>query len=374
MQFRTETEILLEMVELAVRKGLLGDDDELVARVRDGSSTDNQYIVDFSTHSRVLSQLEEFASVILQDIDVSRATGEALDTLGRLVGVARYSAETPMVDVELEITLGAAEDVNIPAGTQVLYSAQEGMMDTYVTSEDCSIIEGTTSTTVRAMCTEKGYHRRIEAESVYGLDGFDVSASNSEAGTNGRNIEEDEDYRLRVMSWVPTTLAGTRACITDYLSHYDGLDSYKLIPRYDGVGTLKVVCDTLSTELSKIVEGLDTYCMIETDYPVVCVQPEEQTLSTISLTCTQGDLGTLTEDELTQHIQTQVATYIEGGSSRYGTSFEGLSIGEDFYPSRMIQYLQSQIPEVLNFSMDMSVVSVDDLYKLKCGVVSVTYD
>lgn len=374
MQFRTETEILLEMVELAMSKGLISDDDDLVARIRDGSNTSNQYVLDLATHAHILSQLEEELSVIVQDMDVLLATGEALDRLGRLVGVARYSAQAPIVDLQLELVLGASSDLNIPAGTRVLYTSQEGMTDEYVTSEACTINEGTTSTSVRAECTEKGYHRRLEAESVYALEGVDVSVSNAEAGTNGRNIEEDDEYRLRVMDWASSTIVGTRARITDYLSHYDGLDSYKLIPRYDGVGTLKIVCDTLQSELANIASGVDENCMLATDYPTVCVLPESETLAQLELECVLGELGNLTQEELTQNIISQVWTYIRGGTMRNGTSYSGMGIGEDFYPSQLLQFLQGQFNEVLNFSTDLSVVSVPDTSLFDASTVVVSYD
>ena len=376
MQFRNETNILYEMVEHAMQEGLLGTDADVLERVQAGELLDNQYILDLAVHARVLSQVEDIANTVYQDINVLTASGEALDNLGRLVGVSRYAAQAPIVDVTLTLELGATEDVNVPAGTPLVISAgqADNLYGEYVTSESVTLHEGTTSTSVRCECIDLGYHQQLPVNAVTGLEGFDFSVT-STLGTSGRNIEEDEDYRLRIMQWSAKYLVGTRACLEDYLSHYSGLDSWCLVPRYDGVGTLKIVCDTLESELQNIADGVTENCMLVTDYPCVCVLPVDETLASLELEChkTVGMVSNMTDDELTQLITAQVFAFVDGGFNRSGFAQEALAIGADFNPSQLISYLLANVPEIDNIILNENdVISVADTHRFKIEEVEVT--
>ena len=111
MQFKNETELLLDMVTFAQSKGLISTDDDLIQKVQDGSEHANQYILDLACHAHVLAQIEEEANLVYRDINVSTASGEALDNLGRLVGVTRFNAQAPVVDVTLSLEISPAEDI-----------------------------------------------------------------------------------------------------------------------------------------------------------------------------------------------------------------------------------------------------------------------
>jgi hypothetical protein len=194
------------------------------------------------------------------------------------------------------------------------------------------------------------------------LEGYGFTVTNPAGGTGGRNIEEDGEYRERVRSWSSALNIGTRACIDNYLGMYDGLDSYRLVPRYDGVGTLKIVCDTLPTLLEQISSDVYENCMLVTDYPPLCVLPESTTLSTLELTVSKGDGVTgYTDDELKQLVVAQVETFVNGGVKRDSTRVRGLGIGDDFIPSQLVQYLLGEFPELVNIVPDsMEVITVPD--------------
>ena len=185
---------------------------------------------------------------------------------------------------------------------------------------------------------------------------------NPNGGTGGRNIEEDSEYRERIRSWSSGLNIGTRQCIDNYLGMYDGLDSYRLVPLYDGVGTLKIVCDTLPTLLDSISSDVYENCMLVTDYPPLCVLPESTTLSTLELTVSKGDGVTgYTDDELKQLVVAQVETFVNGGVKRDSTRMSGLGIGDDFIPSQLVQYLLGEFPELVNIVPDsMEVITVPD--------------
>lgn len=364
------------MVEHAMEQGLLGTDTDLLERVRNGELLDNQYILDFATHARVSSQLEDKCSTVYQDMNLLTASGEALDNLGRLVGVSRFTAQAPIVEVTLSLELGAGSDVIVPSGTPLIIHAgqDEDLYGDYVTSEECIIHEGTTSSVVRCECIDPGYHVQLPENSVIGLEGFNFSISNT-AGTSGRNIEEDDDYRLRIMQWSSKSLVGTEALLTDWLGHYSGLDGWCLVPRYDGVGSLRIVCDTLESELESIAEGVMRDCMLVTDKQVSCVLPDNYSLQSLSLEChrSPGMVSSLSDDELKQLVEAQVRTFVEGGFTRSGVMQSGMSIGSDFVPSQLLSYLVLNVPEVDNFvSSEVDVISVPSTHRFMIESVEVT--
>lgn len=373
MQNKDEITVLLEMIEKGESNGLLVASEETIAQVKNGEVTSNQYVRDLATHAYSLSQLWKLCNEIYENIKVSTASGEALDNFGRLLNVIRVPSSPAYVDFTVSVSAASLTDIVIPAGTRLLIEDVVPVGD-YFTMESITLPAGVTSVTGRAESIDHSYGFIIPAGGVTGLEGFpELSVTNDADGTHGRDIEEDDVYRERIKSWASKRVRGSRALYEDYLLHYDGLDSFKLIPRYDGVGTMKIVCDTLESELDSIAAGVDANCKLETDYPTVCVLPESQTVSTLALSCVKGELGNLTESELTQIIVAQVQTFVEGGSTRSGSKYQGMSIGDDFYPSQLVQYLQTQVPEILNFSTSMAPVSVADLNKFHISEVTVSY-
>ena len=199
LQFRTENEILKEMLIYAKEKGLqlTGEDiEEIVA----GNQTANQYVIDFATHSFICAQMEQHLERIYNNIDINKATGEALDNYGRLLNVARGMAQPSRVDVRFEIPSAGEEDIVIPAGTKlILVDLWELRGIVYRTTEEIRINAGVTSAEGVAENDNYGYTQKLPADAVIGVEGFPlITASNENPSTSGNNIEEDDDYRERV--------------------------------------------------------------------------------------------------------------------------------------------------------------------------------
>ena len=351
------------MIEKGESNGLLVASEETIAQVKNGEATSNQYVRDLATHAYPLSQLWKICNEIYENINVSTATGEALDTLGQFLDVVRVPSSPAYVDFTVSVSAASLTDIVIPAGTRLLIEEVVPVGD-YFTMESITLPAGVTSVTGRAESIDHSYGFIIPAGGVTGLEGFpELSVTNTGDGTHGRNIEEDDDYRQRVMNWVPIHELGTRACLTDFLDHYEGLDSYRLIPMYDGVGTLMIVCDTLEGLLDTIRDDVYRECMVVTDFPPVCVLPEETTLAslTLSITLGSGGSGNLTEEEFVQLVSQQVRVFVEGGVRRNGGNVTGLGIGDDFVPSQLIKYLFSVFPELENVvPSSLEIVTVVD--------------
>lgn len=374
---RTEKEILLDMLSTAEQNKLITNNSETMQKIREGLITENQYVLDLSTHAHALQQLEQKIYDIYSQNDLNTATGENLDRLGRLVNVARYPAQAPRVVFDLDMLFPISEAVTIPAGTEVLFTEgcrDEGM---YFTTEDVYLPVNTTLATVTAVCSELGYRKPVIAETINGLAGYpQYRVTNKSDGTSGRNIEEDDSYRERIREWASKQERGTRACIEDYLNQYTGIDSYNLVPRYEGVGTLKIVCDTLESLLPSISEDVYENCMSLLDAPPLCVLPSSHVLQNLTLYVHPRKTATAqSRDELKQRIRGQCDTFVYGGRDMNARDRQGLSIGEDFAPSELISYLQGQFPELQNIRCNQqSIINVDDNSILELDEVEIVIE
>lgn len=376
MEHRSEIDYLVTMVSHAMKNGLLPQNESFINDLLNGNNTQNQYILDWSTHALPLGELDEQNTNNYLNINLNTASSQALDNFGDLMNVHRVSAQPALVELSVSLPVPSDSNITVPIGTQVLIeSIFDSSLFEFVTRDEFILPTGSTSGVVIAENLISGFVGVLPNGSVTGLSGFPTLAvSNPEDSSTGQDIEEDDAYRERIRRWLLINTKGTRDCLVAYLDSYEGLDDYNLVPRYDGVGTLKIICDTIPSELENIARGVDENCMLETDYPTVCVLHETNTISQVELTVTKGELGTLTQGELSQIITTQVMTFIAGGNKRDGSSYRGMRIGEDFHPSQLVQFLMSQLPEVLNIAIDMSSVSVDVDEKLVVEEVTVDYE
>ena len=378
MVSRSEEEIHIEMLGDADDVGLI-QSTNLIPKVRDGLRTENQYVLILGTDSKQFAILERDNDTNRENGFIGTARGEALDNMGTLLNVHRVEALSSEVELSISLSVAGESAVTIPAGTRViLQNIYAGMGYEYVTKEAVTIPAGSTSASIVAENLNPGYVTPIPNGAVTGLEGFDtLTVSNEDYSTHGVDIEEDDVYRDRVLGWSSKNTRGTRACIVDYLDHYEGVDRYKLIPCFDGVGTLKVIVDGQSSVLSSLPSNLYDNAMLFTDDLPVCVAPEEQSLSDFTAVVTiNWDALKITTAELSSALLAQISTYVSGGDMRDGSSFAGISMGDDFNPSLLWKFLLEQFPEVSNiYSSTMyEVVSVDDDKKLVLGEVTIAYD
>lgn len=375
MQFKNEKDRLLDMVDYAGELGLITVTDELKKQLVAGERTENQYILDLATHNYALEPFTDALVSISESIDINLASGEALDCLGRLFNVTRFPAQPGMVDVVFSVELHEPEDIHIPAGTRVYCDGLDGSYGVYVTSEDAVLPSGVMSGSVRCENSEYGVCAPLPEGSVTRIEGYGFTVTNPNGGTGGRNIEEDSEYRERIREWSSGLNIGTRQCIDNYLGMYTGLDSYALVPLYDGIGTLKIVCDTLESNLEQISKDVHDNCMLIADVPPYCVLPDTHNLQSIDLYVKLGNLTKYTQDEMTQLLVKQVQTFIEGGITREGISRQGYVIGKDFYPSELITYLMEEFPEIVNIRLsDYSIVTVADTEQVGVETVTVVFE
>ena len=89
MNFKTEQEIHLAMIQKAQERNLISEADDLVERVANEEQTENQYVLDLATHAYILHDFTMLLEEMYTGVDIGTAMGEQLDRLGHLVNVPR---------------------------------------------------------------------------------------------------------------------------------------------------------------------------------------------------------------------------------------------------------------------------------------------
>lgn len=167
-------------------------------------------ITDFNEGSQIRNLLETFSTDIyhlefqenslLRQAFLTTATGYYLDLFGEEYGIKRNNALQAQGVVTFSISSAVNYPINIPANTRITNTETGLFYDTWTSVE---IPVGATSVTcpVRSMITGSKTNIPANSEFVFYNENLlnEVSISNSEAFTEGRDAESDEDYRERLL-------------------------------------------------------------------------------------------------------------------------------------------------------------------------------
>lgn len=368
MIFKTENEIYREMIEHAVDNGLIHVEEEELERILSGEKTENQYLLDLATHAYIDGQLESQTEDIYESIDLNTAQGAQLDNIGRWFGMSRAQAQSAEVMVELDMEVNEEDTIVIPAGTPLVIDPTViPVEDEYLTTEDLEITQGMTVGSVLCENSRMGFTRPLGEGCVSGFEDFPlVLATNPEPGTTGRDIESDDSFRQRIMEWPTSNLRGSKTILDDYLMKREGVDGYKLVPRWNGPGTLKIIIDCLPELVDTIQQEVHEVCMDYKDDLPVMELPGSKILELLSFQIRLSDLPLgMTREELKQLITNHVYCWINGGKTRNNVVLSGLSIGADFVPSQLLAGMMNTFPEILNIQCNIGdIVRVPDNQKL----------
>ena len=356
------------MIEHAVDNGLIHVEEEELERILSGEKTENQYLLDLATHAYIDGQLESQTEDIYESIDLNTAQGAQLDNIGRWFGMSRAQAQSAEVMVELDMEVNEEDTIVIPAGTPLVIDPTViPVEDEYLTTEDLEITQGMTVGSVLCENSRMGFTRPLGEGCVSGFEDFPlVLATNPEPGTTGRDIESDDSFRQRIMEWPTSNLRGSKTILDDYLMKREGVDGYKLVPRWNGPGTLKIIIDCLPELVDTIQQEVHEVCMDYKDDLPVMELPGSKILELLSFQIRLSDLPLgMTREELKQLITNHVYCWINGGKTRNNVVLSGLSIGADFVPSQLLAGMMNTFPEILNIQCNIGdIVRVPDNQKL----------
>lgn len=380
---RTYNEIFPEMIQDAQNLNLISEDEQFLEHIDNLEDIENNYVMDLSTHALQTDGLYKEATKIYNSNDINKAVGIDLDNLGELFNVKRPAAQKSVAGLTFSLNKSISEEVIIPEGTVV----QTDLGEKYVTVEDVNIPANDLNVTVNAKSVLYGYASRVGKNTLVNLstviDSHEakLTVTNLSASSGGKNQATDEEYRELLRNWTKILTRGTKLAYDYYLMNYEGVDSYKLIPHWDGAGTLKIVIDapaeTLPTIIPEITAGLIEDVHLYKDDDVIIVPAEDVTITNV--TCTVNvDIDNLTQyslpdkETISLKVQNAITTYIDGGYRVNGEYYAGLKLGEDFIPYQCGLFVAQEVSEVKNviFSKTDHTV-IDDYQKAEVGVVNV---
>lgn len=168
------------------------------------------------------------------------AQGIWLDRHGEMRGIQRQAAEKAAGTLRFSAEFPPAADVVIPAGTGCM--TENGIR--FVTTEDVTLKAGSSSVDVPAEAAERGKQANVAAGSVWILTACPLavtSCTNPEAFSGGRDAEDDEALRSRILESYRRLPNGANAAWYEGTAlAYDGVAAAKAVGRARGIGTVDV--------------------------------------------------------------------------------------------------------------------------------------
>ena len=112
------------------------------------------------------------------------------------------------------------------------------------------------------MAVEPGVASKIVENTLVNIETeleINFSCNNDKASTGGTEEYTDDEYRYLLMHWKEVNLKGSLEAYEEYFANFDGIDSYKIVPFWNGTGTIKVltrICRVKLLRQKKILQCL----------------------------------------------------------------------------------------------------------------------
>ena len=172
------------------------------------------------------------------------ARGEYLDRHGALRGVARREAEAAVGVLRFYVDGAREEAVPVEAGTVCMTAGQVR----FVTTQAGAVEAGALYADIPARAVEAGESGNVAAGTVLSMAVAPTAISacvNPGAFAGGRDREEDESFRARIMETYARLANGANAAYYKLAAlSFDEVAAAHVIPRSRGVGTVDVVIAT----------------------------------------------------------------------------------------------------------------------------------
>lgn len=240
---------------------------------------------------------------------VSTATGEDLDLAGADNGLPRKAATYSQVLVRVS----GLEDQVVSSSVKISYS------DVVFTAIEAKTIPAAGYVDVIFKCNTAGTVGNVAEGTVFSFDGNYYGLTSAVAvskGVGGADREDDESYRERILYKIQNEASsGNEAHYKLWAESVDGVASAKIVPLWNGNGTVKVLISTpdKSTPTQTLIDEVAAY--IETQKPIgatVTVDSIEYVNINVVATVTLSDIGSISN--VTEEFNAALAQYL----STYG--------------------------------------------------------
>ena len=367
--------IFYEMLRDAYQYQLVSTDEKFLDYLQNRQDIENMYCMFLSVYAFENNLIYEDMTKLYNSNDLEKATGKDLDILGNKFGIPRPSATKSSVELTFQINPNPNADFIIPRGTIV--STANGV--NYYTVEEGVIIRGQTNTLVEAMSSYNGYNSRVDKNTLRycSLNGI-TNVTNLKGSSGGRGAYSDEEYRTLIRNWAYSHIKGTKEAYERFFAYYDGIDGYKLVPLWNGAGTLKIVLDPsddyiLNDVKNKLLENVQLF-----DDDVTIVGAEKRTIDVdVNVNVDIDNVGQYSIDErenIAIRVENAIRLYIDGGYRRNGQYYKGMTVGEDFIPFALGNFLSQEVPEIKSVDFRDTIKNIDNIILASDFTVNINGD
>lgn len=348
-------EIFEEMLNDSLEKGLISHAEDFASFIANQDDISNYYVMDKSVIAQMFAKAYTYISATYESAKIEYAEGNDLDDIGKIVGIPRPGATYAEAEVTFYISEAIEEDINVSAG--VIISTEDNIE--YRTLENIFIAAGKTETTVQTIAVESGVGSKVIENSLTRIvDDLEIQigCNNSKPSSGGTEEYTDDEYRYLLLNWTKIYIKGSDEAYENYFANFDGIDSYKIVPNWDGTGTVKVVLDPGTPyQLNGAYEDLQNTITQATE-DIVMFSPTSKFIDIYAIVNVDIDqlnpYSSVEKDAIKARIITAIKCFIDGGYREDGSWYPGLVLGEDFIPHKLAVFLDEEITELKNISFN----------------------
>ena len=349
-------EIFEEALQDSLDSGLISHAEDFEDFIANKEDISNYYVMDKSVIAQMIANIyTNGLTPTYESAKVEYAEGIDLEDIGSIVGIVRPPATYAYATVTFSLNEVLEEDVNIEAG--VIVSTEDGIE--YRTLDDIFIAAGEDSTNVSCIAEEPGVESKVVENSLINIETeleVSLSCTNEDPSTGGDEEYSDDEYRYLLMNWKIINLKGSTEAYEEYFANFDGIDSYKVVPNWDGTGTVKIVLDPGTPyQLNQAYNDLqDTITQCTED--IVMFPPTPKLIdiyATVNVDIDQlNPYSDVEKEDIKARIITAIKVFIDGGYTIDNEYYPGLILGEDFIPHKLAVFLDDEIPELQNITFN----------------------
>ena len=363
-------EIFKDALNDALKQELISHSEEFSKYIENRQDISNFYVMLLSIHSKVFDKVYSDMTEVYNSSKVTLATGDDLDDIGAIINCPR--PEATKSGVTITFTLPKVYDHFIKESSGVEVTTPGGIV--YRTEDPLVFPKGETVCKAYAYSVQAGTGYSVIENQLTKVNSKlseidSIKCTNEDPSSGGTDAYTDEEYRELLLNWVKSKQKGNYWAYVDFFARTDGIDGYKLIPNWDGSGTIKVVVDPGEAYLlNKIWEGLakEATQISEDIYLTAPVKKSIDVYLTVNVDIDQiNPYSTSEKDEIKGKIKQAVVDY-----------FDSLKIGEDFIPHKCSVYIDKQVPELkdINFSYPTGVVTISDEEQCNLGNLEIVIE
>lgn len=344
-------EIFEAVLEDSVENGMISRAEDFTALIKNRQDISNYYVMDKSAISKMFEIFYDNATLIYNSNNVHLATGVDLDNIGDERGIHRPQATKASVEViftiedELDTDLLIDEGIVLSTPSGIKYETVEKL---YISSEDISA-------TVTCKSVEAGSHVKVAENTLTKIVDnlpYHLSVNNPHPSSGGTDAYTDEMYRILLLNWRKILIKGSLEAFEEYFADFEGINSYKIVPNWDGTGTVKVILNPGTPELLNEAYNDLQRIITQIDDDITMFAPDERKINIYAVVNVDIDMinpySSSEKDNIKKRIISAIKLFIDGGYRVNGSYYAGLNIGEDFIPHKLAVFLDNEIPELKN--------------------------